>query len=42
MLSIREYLCREYFRGYLCTRSDVIWKMVDTVFVMLRHETKEQ
>ena len=41
MLSIREYLCREYYWIFVYTMSDVIWKMADTVFVMLRHKTKD-
>ena len=42
MLSIRKYLCREYYWIFEYTMSDVIWKMADTVSVMLRHKTKEQ
>ena len=42
MLSIREYLCHELLDIYVYTMSDVIWKLADTVSVMLRHKTKEQ
>ena len=45
MPSIREYLCRKYYTGYLCVHNE--WRNMTNgghwqFFVMLRHKTKEQ